>query len=131
MSIDRAMFILECLNDGIIPPVKTDIISSTPTTYLEELSPEEARKAKRRFRKLHRKIKRKKRRELTSMNSKKGWSTHTTWRTSGTQRRDWVRAQIERLDAELGQPGEKPDRHQMRKRRSEVMGEVWKRIPRT
>ena len=131
MSIDRAMFILECLNDGIIPPVETEIISSSPMTYLEELSFEEARKAKRKFRKLHRKIKRKKQRELVSMNSKKGWASHTSWRTSGAQRREWVQGKIEILDVELGQPGKKPNKHQMRKRRSEVMKEVWQKIPRT
>ena len=129
MSIGRAMFILECLNAGIIPPVDKELISSSPTAYLDELPPDEARRAKRKFRKLHRKIKKEKRQEVESMLSKKGMSKRTSWRTSGEKRRQWVKAQSEKIDADFGLPGEKPDCHQLRKRRSEVMQEIWRRFP--
>tara|TARA_Y100001970_G_C13714848_1_gene593746 strand:+ start:238 stop:633 length:396 start_codon:yes stop_codon:yes gene_type:complete len=129
--MDDSIFILECLNAGILPPAfkDTKILSESPVEYLAQLSPEESRRVRRKFRKLHRKIKRQQVRKVKQKLTRKGIKNTGYRVVPWRQRSDLVNDNLKRLDLEFGPAGEPPDTSQKRHRRFLVMQEIWRKIP--
>ena len=59
-AFDPSLFSLICLELGIVPNVSLDKDGDELKNMLDQLTPEEARKCKRKFRKIHRRLKNKK-----------------------------------------------------------------------
>jgi hypothetical protein len=133
MSVDRIMYFLECLEQGIIPPPEGDhgSLIESPAVFMEQLSPEERRKAKRKFRKLYRKFRKKRIRELELMRTKSGRlkASHGSRPLDRARRDRLVNAAIQDFDGEFGKPGENPRPDQLRARRDLVMKEIWQKTP--
>lgn len=132
MEIDRTMFILMCLDEGIIPPPKGRFGSllESPSEFIEQLSPEEARVAKRKFRKLQRKARKKLEQDVKSMRTKKGMQTRKPgYRRNRKARCLIVDNELAGLNEIFGTPGSNPTKQQRRARRDAVMKEIWKKIP--
>ena len=133
MSIERTMYFLECLEKGIIPPPEGDYGSlvASPTVFIEQLSPEEGRIAKRKFRKLYRKLRKKRQREMEMMRTKSGrLKARRGSRPLDRMRRDrLVDEAISEFDQQFGRPGERPSPAQLRARREIVMREIWQKTP--
>ena len=134
MSINRAMFVLACLDEGIIPPPESRVgsLTGSPFLFIQQLSPEDQRKARRKFRKLQRKAKKQQQQEIEVLRSKKGCSQFRG--LNGLNRADRyeiVKDELARIDQEFGVPGKEPTRAQRRARRQAVMEALWEKIPKT
>ncbi len=68
---DTSLFSLICLEMGIVPNASIDKDGDELKTMLNQLTPEEARKCKRKFRKIHRKLKSKKVKNTESLKAVK------------------------------------------------------------
>lgn len=130
--MDNSIFILECLNAGILPPAFKEkaLISESPQDFLAQLPPEESRRFRRKFRKLHRKIKKNQARAIKELKTRKGLRATGRKVPPERDRMEFVDRNLERINIEFGHPGKQPDSWQKRHRRSMVMQEIWKKIPR-
>ena len=129
----KSLLILECLNAGILPPAEREgartVLSDSPKDYLDKLSPEDAHKAKRKFRKLHRKAKKQAIAKINAQRSRKGMKSARGCSLSFETRQRMADLKIQQLQNDFGEPGSRPNKNQKRNRRREVMEELWKKIP--
>ena len=102
------------LEAGLVPP-SVDLDKA-----LSEMTDEEARKTKRRFRKQYRKILKKFKRQERERLARKEW----TGRTNMSHRRSIVDKRLAELDSAFGCSHEKPSAIQMRNRKTVVKTQI-------
>jgi hypothetical protein len=99
-SFDPALFSLVCLEMGIVPNSSIDKDGDELKGMLDQLTPEEARKCKRKFRKIHRKLRKRKMKNAETHKNRKillhkfGNSGEEPNKGQRRRRRDTVRAHI-------------------------------------
>jgi len=97
---------------------------------LESLGPDAARKAKRKFRKLHRKIRKQKEQEAKQFLSRASWIFGGRRPPTRLHREAFVEAQLIKLNSNLGKRGSTPEIGHARHRRRWVYDlihtEVWR-----
>ena len=93
---------------------------------LTELNPTEARRARRKFRKLHRRAKENQKKKFEALRSRKAW-THRSPMCRAL-RDEYVDEQLQRIERAYGKKGEKPSIYEARWRRSKVSSEIQNKI---
>ena len=116
---------MKFLELGLIPP-SLDLKKS-----LESMSPEDSRKAKRKFRKVQRKLKSRHKNAVNLRKSRSGWkkSKGSKWIPQQRKvRESMVREELNALDHKLGYYEEDPTLRQREIRRRLVRGEIWQNV---
>lgn len=93
---------------------------------LADLSPADARRAKRKFRKLHRRAKEDQKKKFEVLRSRKGW-THGP-PMSRALRDEYVDRQQQQIERAFGKKGEKPTIYEARWRRVKVSHDIQNKI---
>ena len=125
--MNKPMFYLECLEAGILPPPNGR--HTSPHDFLQQLSPEEAKAARRKFRKMHRKIRKRKIARLEKLKTKKNFRRYRKSTGNRAYREAYCDSLIEENNRIYGRPDTTPSKNQMRNRRRIVYSEISKRIP--
>ena len=95
------------------------------------MTPEDSRKAKRKFRKVQRKLKSRRKNAVHMKKSRNGWKKIKGKKWVPQQRHvreAMVREELEDLDHSLGYPLEHPNQRQREIRRRFVKGEIWQHL---
>ena len=125
----ETMMILKYLEMGVIPH-NLDL-----KTALQNMKPEEARKAKRKFRKIQRKIRKNLQSAVKQKKTRRGWKESDTYNGKPVPDRRYREAEvsnkIRRTEDAWGKKGEEPDYRQRAQRRRLLFSDTYKEVTKT
>ena len=122
----ETLMVLKYLEKGIIPH-NLDLKAA-----FENMGPEEARKAKRKFRKIQRKIRKNLQSVVKQKKTRRGWKESDTYRGKPIPDRKFREAEvskkIKRTEDAWGKKGEEPDYRQRAQRRRLLFSDTYKQV---
>lgn len=122
----ETLMILKYLEMGLVPH-NLDLKAA-----LKNMDPIEAKKVKRKFRKIQRRVRKKLRAAVKEKKTRKGWKKAEAHKGRPTPERRYreanVSSKIKRTDAAWGKPGEDPDYRQRAQRKRLLFSETYKEV---